>query len=62
MFQVKPNEFTTCDPSRAQSPHTDGINTLLGDGSVRFLNPGISATTWGYACDPRDGNPLPPDW
>jgi len=62
MFQIKPIEFTTCDPSRAQSPHTDGINALLGDGSVRFLNPGISVTTWGIACDPRDGNPLPPDW
>ncbi len=62
MFQVQPIPFGGCDPSRGNSPHTGGMNCGLGDGSVRFINPNISALTWGYACDPRDGNPLPSDW
>src|SRR5262249_24887079 len=37
LFQTQPNWLQTCDPSRAQSPHTGGINVGLGDGSVRFV-------------------------
>jgi prepilin-type N-terminal cleavage/methylation domain-containing protein len=62
MFQVQPIPFGTCDPSRAQSPHTGGMNCALGDGSTRFVTSTISATTWALACDPRDGNPMPADW
>ena len=62
MFQVQPTEFGTCDPSASQSPHTGGINALLGDGSVRFVAMGISANTWADACDPRDNNPPGSDW
>ncbi len=61
-FQVQPDWLWGCDSSRAQSPHEGGIHVCLGDGSVRFIAQGISDTTWAYACDPRDGNPLPPDW
>ncbi|HEX4608293.1 MAG TPA: DUF1559 domain-containing protein [Urbifossiella sp.] len=45
-----------------QSGHTSGMNVGLGDGSIRFVSSGISATTWSYVCDPRDGNPLGSDW
>ena len=62
LFQVRPQPFTTCDPSRGQSGHTGGTNVALGDGSVRFVSEGISATTWALACDPRDGNVLGSDW
>jgi prepilin-type N-terminal cleavage/methylation domain-containing protein len=63
MFQVQPKQyFGACDPSRANSPHTAGMNCGLGDGSVRFLTLSITPTTWANACDPRDGNPLGPDW
>jgi prepilin-type N-terminal cleavage/methylation domain-containing protein len=62
MFQVKPNWQTQCDPSRAQSGHTAGMNVGLGDGSVRFLAQGISQPTWANACNPQDGNPLGSDW
>ncbi len=62
MFQVQPQMFTTCDPSRGQSGHTNGMNCGLGDGSVRFITTGISNTTWAEACDPRDGNVLGTDW
>ncbi len=61
-FQVRPVPFGTCDPSRAQSGHSGGMVTGLGDGSVRFLAQNLSATTWAAACDPRDGAPLGADW
>lgn len=62
-FQVRPLPyFGNCDPSRGQSSHLAGMNVGLGDGSVKFVTQNISATTWAYACDPRDGNPLGDDW
>ena len=57
-FQVGPSPFVNCDPSRAQSGHTGGMNVGVGDGSVRFVAQGISPSTWAFACDPRDGNPV----
>ncbi|HEY7312630.1 MAG TPA: DUF1559 domain-containing protein [Gemmataceae bacterium] len=62
LFQVQPQIFTSCDPSRGQSGHTSGTNVGMGDGSVRFVVQSISPTTWALACDPRDGLPLPSDW
>jgi prepilin-type N-terminal cleavage/methylation domain-containing protein/prepilin-type processing-associated H-X9-DG protein len=56
MFQVQPDPFHSCNPSRAQSPHSRGMNCLLGDGSVRFVSEDINPATWGMACDPRDGS------
>jgi prepilin-type N-terminal cleavage/methylation domain-containing protein/prepilin-type processing-associated H-X9-DG protein len=50
------------DPNRANSPHTGGINCALGDGSVRFVSQGISATTWWYALTPAAGDVLGNDW
>jgi prepilin-type N-terminal cleavage/methylation domain-containing protein/prepilin-type processing-associated H-X9-DG protein len=61
-FQVQPQVFTTCDPSRGQSSHSGGMNVALGDGSVRFVSASISPATWAAACDPRDGDILGPDW
>ncbi|HZZ79212.1 MAG TPA: DUF1559 domain-containing protein [Gemmataceae bacterium] len=55
MFQVQPTMYGTCDPSRAQSGHSGGMNAALGDGSVRFLTGSMTATQWAAACDPRDG-------
>lgn len=62
MFQITPNYLTTCDPARPQSPHPNGIMCCLGDGSVRYVNAGISQATWAGACDPQDGAPLGSDW
>jgi prepilin-type N-terminal cleavage/methylation domain-containing protein/prepilin-type processing-associated H-X9-DG protein len=47
---------------RATSPHTNGINVGLGDGSVRFVNGGITAATWFAACTPAGGETLGTDW
>ena len=62
MFQVQPHWLNTCDFSRPSSPHVGGIWVGVADGSVRFVAMDISATTWQYANDPRDGNNLGSDW
>jgi prepilin-type N-terminal cleavage/methylation domain-containing protein len=60
-FQVKP-AIQDCDPTRANGPHTGGMQTGLGDGSVRSLSGGLSLLTFQRACDPADGQPLGSDW
>jgi len=61
-FQVQPVWSNGCDPARAQSGHTGGINVFLGDGSVRFVSAGVSSTTWAIVCNPGDGLPVPSDF
>jgi prepilin-type N-terminal cleavage/methylation domain-containing protein/prepilin-type processing-associated H-X9-DG protein len=62
-FQYQPNPYKgNCDPTRASTAHTGGINIGLADGSVRNLSSGVSPTTWWLAVDPQDGLPLPSDW
>lgn len=45
-----------------QAIHTNVMNVLLGDGSVRGVNVSISAATWASVCDPRDGVTPGSDW
>jgi prepilin-type N-terminal cleavage/methylation domain-containing protein len=45
----------------AVTPHT-AMQVGLGDGSVRTVNPGISARTWWWAITPADGNVMGNDW
>jgi prepilin-type N-terminal cleavage/methylation domain-containing protein len=60
-FQLKPT-LAQCLKEYAQTSHTGGMITLLGDGSCRPINQGITANTWGSAVCPADGNPLGSDW
>jgi len=60
-FQENPTP-ANCNVLVAQSYHTGGMNTLLGDGSVRFLTSQISPITWQFVNEPADGNVLPSDW
>ena len=66
MFQVQPPNFLNspgpCDRRRASSPHTNGMNVALGDGSVRYLTSAISPTTWWDAVTPAGNEVLPSDW
>jgi len=64
MFQVQPNpaNSSVCDSTRPSSGHTAGMNTMLMDGSVRFLAQGLSSTTWWFACTPNGGETLGSDW
>ena len=60
--QVSPDWLWQCDPWRASSPHTEGINVGVGDGSVRFVSASINVDLWANLCDPRDGNPVGSEW
>jgi hypothetical protein len=53
---------SSCNPLLANSLHFGCIPVCLADGSVRLVGENVSAATWGYACDPQDGNTLPGDW
>jgi type II secretory pathway pseudopilin PulG len=41
---------------------SDGMQVGLGDGSVRTITSSVSALTWYLACNPADGQIMPPDW
>ena len=65
LFQVNPQPVTQggpCNPRLAQSLHTSGINVCLADGSVRFLNKGMTGTTWWAICTPAGGDAIGPDF
>lgn len=49
-----PDYISSCDPSRPQSGHPQGINVTLGDASTRWLNKNVADIAWFRACDPRD--------
>jgi len=65
-FQVQPSPSpattSSCDNTRPASSHTGGMNTLLMDGSVRFLSQSVSANTWWAACTPQGGEVLGSNW
>jgi prepilin-type N-terminal cleavage/methylation domain-containing protein/prepilin-type processing-associated H-X9-DG protein len=60
--QNSPNFENNCDPTRPQSAHINGINVLMGDGSVRFVSASVSAASWAAVNDPRDGVVPGSDW
>ena len=39
----------------ARSRHPGGVNVLLGDGSVQFINQSITLANWQALCTPRGG-------
>jgi len=51
-----------CDSSLPQSFSSGSIQVLLGDGSVRGVTTGVSATTWNAALTPNGGEVLGNDW
>jgi hypothetical protein len=60
LFQMSPRQ-DECDPTRAQA--IGGVLLIaLCDGSVRSLNPRLTAQTWANLCDPADGNVLGADF
>jgi prepilin-type N-terminal cleavage/methylation domain-containing protein len=51
------------DGNRANSPHDQGINCGMGDGSVRFVNAGVNANVWWAAMTPAGGEVISAtDW
>ncbi len=62
-FQVQPTPFLgNCDPTRAATAHTGGIQVGLADGSVRTLSPSLSGITWWAAVTPAGNEVLGSDW
>jgi prepilin-type N-terminal cleavage/methylation domain-containing protein len=62
-FQVQPMPFEgNCDPTRASTPHSGGIQVGLADGSVRTLSGAMTGTTWWAAVTPSGGEELGSDW
>jgi prepilin-type N-terminal cleavage/methylation domain-containing protein/prepilin-type processing-associated H-X9-DG protein len=60
-FQVQPAQGA-CDPARAATAHSGGMQVGLADGSVRTLAPSLSGDTWWAAVTPRGGEVLGSDW
>jgi prepilin-type N-terminal cleavage/methylation domain-containing protein len=60
-FQINPVPGN-CEPNLLVSPHSSTMLVALGDGSVKSVSSGISATTWTNACNARSGQPLGSDW
>jgi len=63
--QINPptsNGVGICNGARASSPHVGGIQTALGDGSVRFVSQRVSGLTWWAALTPNLGDQLGNDW
>jgi prepilin-type N-terminal cleavage/methylation domain-containing protein/prepilin-type processing-associated H-X9-DG protein len=67
-FHVAPPGARSCmyPPGRisttASSGHTNGVNVLLCDGSVRFVNFGVSLSTWRAVGSRNGGEVLGSDW
>jgi prepilin-type N-terminal cleavage/methylation domain-containing protein len=65
LFQADPEPTTNggpCNPRLAQSQHTAGMNVCLADGSVRFLNGGMTGATWWALCTPAGSDQPGPDF
>jgi len=62
-FQFQPTPFEgNCDPTRAATAHTGGIQVGLADGSVRTLAPSLSGATWAAAVTRAGGEVPSSDW
>lgn len=51
-----------CNPALTQLIHTSGMNTAMGDGSVRNVSAAISPTSWWTVLTPNGGESPPSDW
>jgi prepilin-type N-terminal cleavage/methylation domain-containing protein len=62
IFQVQPTA-AQCNPFfTPQSYSSSGMSVSLFDGSVRQVSPAISVSTFLFATQPNDGQPLGSDW
>jgi prepilin-type N-terminal cleavage/methylation domain-containing protein/prepilin-type processing-associated H-X9-DG protein len=61
-FQHQPSPFLgNCDPTRASSAHSGGIQVCMADGSVRSIAPSVRGETWWALCTPSGGEILGDD-
>ncbi|MBM3993486.1 MAG: DUF1559 domain-containing protein [Planctomycetes bacterium] len=63
VFQTQPLPWQgNCDPMRAATPHTGGMQALIADGAVRTIAQGINPNTWWAVMTPSGGETVPGDW
>jgi prepilin-type N-terminal cleavage/methylation domain-containing protein len=60
-FEARPPQYS-CNGTLPQSMSSGAIQVLLGDGSVKGVSQGVSATTWVAALTPDKGEVLGNDW
>jgi prepilin-type N-terminal cleavage/methylation domain-containing protein len=60
-FQVRPRP-NECDPTIPQTPHGEGMLTLMVDGRVRTVSGSVSPQVFWSAVTPRGGEAIPIDW
>jgi len=60
VYPYVPN--TGCDPGRASTAHTGGMQVALADGSCRSIGTNMSGITWWSACTPRSNDFMGSDW
>jgi prepilin-type N-terminal cleavage/methylation domain-containing protein len=58
---VSPTGSNPAHPYYPNSRHA-ACQVLVMDGSVRGITSSVSSTTWSYACQAGDGQPLGSDW
>ena len=61
LYQIKPIQGN-CDYQLLNSPHEEGMNVCMGDGSVRTFNGSMALTTWLALCTPQGDEVLPGGW
>ena len=63
LFQLLPS-VGNCDYQLLNSPHANGMNACMGDGSVRTFHSSMSLATFQAICTPSGGETLPNenDW
>jgi prepilin-type N-terminal cleavage/methylation domain-containing protein len=68
---IQPNPWSSKNPvanagqagsTTASSAHTAVLQVALMDGSVRSVSGSVGQSSWSYAIDPADGQPLGADW
>src|SRR5262245_7107391 len=63
IVQVQPTPFLgNCDPTRAATAHSGGIQVGLADATVRTLSRSLSGATWAAAVTRAGGEVLGTDW
>ena len=55
-------DLKNCDPSRASTYHTGGMQVALADGSARNLSHSIRGKTWWALCTPNGYEVINEDW
>jgi prepilin-type N-terminal cleavage/methylation domain-containing protein/prepilin-type processing-associated H-X9-DG protein len=66
LFQTQPandqiHMESLCDPSRASTAHSGGMQVCMADGSVRLLAATIQPNTWWALCTPAGNETIAPD-